>query len=661
MGSIGAPEIVLLLLVALLLFGREAAAGDRALARHGHARVQGLGDGQHEPTPRRPRSSRSARRTPLPPRPPARTRPSTSGACSAPAAPARPRRGGDARRAPRGAAPAPVRLPRRARRRRSIVAYVFHASAHPRARARAPEGHRHLTTFTIGEPFMTSMWLSVYAGFLIALPVILWQAWAFFLPAFDPAHERMLRVFVVVSRRCSSVVGVAFGYYLALPAAVALPDELRQRPSTNVQIRARDYIGFAAKVLVAMAIVFELPLFVVGLTRIGVLTTQHAAPEPADRLLHRRAASASRFPASTRSRRPSRRSRCSSSTRSRSGLSRAARAPRRARAATAACRDVTELSADWVLPVDGPPIEGGFVRCEDGRIVEVGEGRAERHYRRTPRSCPGFVNAHSHLEYATYAGFGDGDAFGPWIATHMRAQEPARPRATCSRSRAAAPPTRSRSGITTTADYSFSGAAARRSRGSGLRAIVYLEVFAQDRRGRGTSSRAKRARSRSRSSCASASRRTRRTPARSTSTAGASTLGIPVGTHLVGELERERVAGARDRPVRRLARRRPPDREARGPHARARARPGAPLRALRRPRGRRARAARREGRPVAHCPRSNALLGCGIAPLAELRARRRRASGSAPTRPLRRRRSTCSTSCAPRSTSPVRASVAPMP
>ena len=48
-----------------------------------------------------------------------------------------------------------------------------------------PRGHRHLTTLTIGEPFMTSMWLSLYAGFLVALPVIIWQAWSFFLPAFD--------------------------------------------------------------------------------------------------------------------------------------------------------------------------------------------------------------------------------------------------------------------------------------------------------------------------------------------------------------------------------------------------------------------------------------------------------------------------------------------
>ena len=69
------------------------------------------------------------------------------------------------------------------------------------------------------------------------------------------------------------------------------------------------------------------------------------------------------------------------------------------------------VSAGWVLPVDGAPIRDGIVRWEDGRITEVGEGRAERHH---PGAIvlPGLVNAHSHLEYAVYAGFGDGERFG---------------------------------------------------------------------------------------------------------------------------------------------------------------------------------------------------------------------------------------------------------
>jgi sec-independent protein translocase protein TatC len=153
-----------------------------------------------------------------------------------------------------------------------VVAYIFHRRLINLLTHALPRNHRHLTTLTIGEPFMTSMWLSLYAGFLIALPVIIWQAWSFFLPAFDRQHERMLKIFVLIST-VLLVVGLLFGYYLALPAAAHFLTNYDSSQYT-VLLRARDYIGFAAKVLVAMAVVFELPLFVVGLTRIGILTSQ---------------------------------------------------------------------------------------------------------------------------------------------------------------------------------------------------------------------------------------------------------------------------------------------------------------------------------------------------------------------------------------------------
>jgi sec-independent protein translocase protein TatC len=153
-----------------------------------------------------------------------------------------------------------------------IAAYAVHRRLIHALELALPKGHRHLTTLTLGEPFMTSMWLSLYAGFLLALPIILWQVWAFFLPAFDPGHERMLRIFVVISGALLAV-GVAFGYELALPAASHFLANYDKTEYTSF-IRARDYIGFAAKVLVAMAIVFELPLFVIGLTKIGILSTR---------------------------------------------------------------------------------------------------------------------------------------------------------------------------------------------------------------------------------------------------------------------------------------------------------------------------------------------------------------------------------------------------
>jgi len=139
------------------------------------------------------------------------------------------------------------------------------------------------------------------------------------------------------------------------------------------------------------------------------------------------------------------------------------------------------LSADWVVPVEGPPIRDGAVAVEDGVIVEVGPakelGEGERY--RDAVILPGFVNAHSHLEYAVYAGFGDGLSFGPWIALHVerKARIDLEDMEAIARFGALEC---LRSGITAVGDCSFSGAAATACADVGLRGIVYLEVFGED-------------------------------------------------------------------------------------------------------------------------------------------------------------------------------------
>jgi 5-methylthioadenosine/S-adenosylhomocysteine deaminase len=140
------------------------------------------------------------------------------------------------------------------------------------------------------------------------------------------------------------------------------------------------------------------------------------------------------------------------------------------------------LAADWVLPVDAPPIERGAVAFEDGRIKAVGTvtelGPADETYD-DAAIFPGFVNAHSHLEYAVYAGFGDGLDFGPWLMTHVSRKRHVdwEGHVAIARAGVAACLT---SGITTTADASFTGAAAVACAELGLRAIVHLEVFGED-------------------------------------------------------------------------------------------------------------------------------------------------------------------------------------
>jgi 5-methylthioadenosine/S-adenosylhomocysteine deaminase len=278
------------------------------------------------------------------------------------------------------------------------------------------------------------------------------------------------------------------------------------------------------------------------------------------------------------------------------------------------------VSAEWVLPLDGPPVRNGVVRFEDGAIVEVAEGRGERHYDEAAL-LPGFVNAHSHLEYASYAGFGDGLDFGDWIRVHIARKQTLDFDAMRAIARRGACESLA-SGITTTADYSFSGAAGLAMADAGLRGTCYLEVFDA---GDGTDARAQFERKRALVAETGLLRLGVSPHAPYTCSLDVYrwclSLGVPVGTHLAESVnENDWLAHGT------------------GPFAAA----GALMVA---PSGRRAVATLepilspdllcahcvdvtaeevallgRRGVPVAHCPRSNALLGCGVAPLADLRA-----------------------------------------
>jgi cytosine/adenosine deaminase-related metal-dependent hydrolase len=287
---------------------------------------------------------------------------------------------------------------------------------------------------------------------------------------------------------------------------------------------------------------------------------------------------------------------------------------------------VRVASADWVVPVDGPPLQNGAVAIgDDGRIAAVGPASdlgAGEHF---PDSVilPGFVNAHSHLEYEGYAGFGDGMSFAPWIAIHVQRKSRLSLADMDDLARAGAAACL-RSGITTVGDCSFSGSAATACAELGLRAIVYLEVF-----GRDGSALSRFEENRERVAAAWSERVRPGISPHAPYTCGVplyeacAALGLPLATHFSeSEAEVAYLAGGG------------------GPWASF-------AELLVEPYGRSAIEALAEASvlgpatiaahcvyltpaelellaahdvAVAHCPRSNALLGCGIAPLGELRA-----------------------------------------
>jgi cytosine/adenosine deaminase-related metal-dependent hydrolase len=288
---------------------------------------------------------------------------------------------------------------------------------------------------------------------------------------------------------------------------------------------------------------------------------------------------------------------------------------------------VTEiLSADWVLPVAGPPIQDGAVAIEGGRIAAVGSAAelgAGTHYEEAA-IVPGFVNAHSHLEYAVYAGFGDGLSFGPWIILHTERKARLDWDATLAIARLGAAQSLA-SGITMTGDASFSGAAARACAELGLRAIVYLEVF-----GRGTEQIADRFEAnRERIADVTGDEISLGISPHAPYTCSAELysacleLDLPLTTHLAeSEAEQEWLASGTGawEPLAELLPAPPGETGIRhlGRHGLLDRRMTAAHCVL--ADGEEVELLARYDVAVVHCPRSNAMLGCGIAPLAELRA-----------------------------------------
>jgi len=151
------------------------------------------------------------------------------------------------------------------------VAFAFHGRILEWLARPLPPAHRHLAAFGVAEPFSVSLAVSLYAGLLFALPVILWQVWSFLAPALDPAAERRILALAAFGLVLGAA-GLAFGYGVLLPRAVHW---LTSYDTTHFRLllRASSYYAFVASVLLGVVCVFELPLVVLALVNIGVLTS----------------------------------------------------------------------------------------------------------------------------------------------------------------------------------------------------------------------------------------------------------------------------------------------------------------------------------------------------------------------------------------------------
>jgi sec-independent protein translocase protein TatC len=154
----------------------------------------------------------------------------------------------------------------------TLVAFVFHNHVLTWLNRPLPADHHKLATFGVAEPFTVTLTVSLYAGFVLALPVVIWQVWLFFAPAVDPAAERRmlgLAAFAVLL----GAAGVAFGYWILLPRAIHFLTNYDNEHFREL-IRASSYYNFVVTVLVGIVLVFQVPLVVLGLVSLGVLSSR---------------------------------------------------------------------------------------------------------------------------------------------------------------------------------------------------------------------------------------------------------------------------------------------------------------------------------------------------------------------------------------------------
>jgi len=133
-----------------------------------------------------------------------------------------------------------------------------------------PLAEKRPVTLGVGEPLTATLVVAFYAAVLLTLPLLLYQFYAFVLPAFSP-RERQVAVPLMLMVPFLFYSGVVFAYFLVLPAAVDFLQNFND-DNYDVLLQARDYNRFSIMVMGVMGLLFQLPVAILAVTRMGILT-----------------------------------------------------------------------------------------------------------------------------------------------------------------------------------------------------------------------------------------------------------------------------------------------------------------------------------------------------------------------------------------------------
>ena len=132
-----------------------------------------------------------------------------------------------------------------------------------------PDDHKKLLTFGITEPFTTTVTVTAYGALILSMPFLLYQLYAYVLPAFSD-RERKTVMPILLLFPILFLAGIAFAYFAVMPAAVKFLLNFNDG-QFNIQVRARDYYSFFSTTMLAGGLIFQLPLAILAVTRLGIV------------------------------------------------------------------------------------------------------------------------------------------------------------------------------------------------------------------------------------------------------------------------------------------------------------------------------------------------------------------------------------------------------
>jgi sec-independent protein translocase protein TatC len=124
-------------------------------------------------------------------------------------------------------------------------------------------------TIGVGEPFTTTLTVCFYFSLLFTLPVLLYEAYAFVIPALSP-KERRIALPVMITAPVLFVIGVVFTYFVVLPAAIHFLQSYNS-DYFNALVQAKPLYQFEVLTMAAIGLAFQLPLGLLGLHRAGII------------------------------------------------------------------------------------------------------------------------------------------------------------------------------------------------------------------------------------------------------------------------------------------------------------------------------------------------------------------------------------------------------